>query len=172
MRRIACNHYGLHDACLLTQFRRRQASDAIERETAPGEEVIDASEHERAAMARLILHKLGSRQPECPQYAAIQLALSREIADLARECDPQEASARDGIGPEIDAGQCLRSKAPGGLFKRLARDRLGERLARFQMTRGLVQHDAPGDPFLYQQESIVTYDDCGHRDIGFYRHGR
>jgi hypothetical protein len=110
----------------LTQLRDGEIGDAIEWKALAGKEIIDASENERTAMSRLILGKLGARQPERPQDAAIEFAVSREIADVACERDPQEASSIERIAPEVDAGQRMRSKAPRGLFKCLAYDCLCE----------------------------------------------
>jgi len=69
--------------------------------------------------------------------------------------------------PHVDADAGFDGDFPAGFLQRLARDRLQQRLARFEMAGRLVQSQAVAGGFPDQQEAAITLDHGGYGGVRF-----
>src|SRR5690606_34779879 len=119
-----------------------------EREARAGLEVLDAMQDHRAAQLGAARQELASREPVHGDDAVIETRGSRRRHGRAAERYAQERDARLFALPEIDADDLARREAVAGFLERLAHGGLGERLARLEVTRGLIQYRRAADHLL------------------------
>jgi hypothetical protein len=140
------------------EARDRHLLQHLERVARAAQVILDAELDERTPVLGCARSELPAIQPQRPDDRAVELRIRRALADAARERDAQHHPS-GGTLPEIEAGQRLRHEFPAGLLAGLADHGLDERLARLEMTRRLVQHDAPRGALLHEQEASVLLGD-------------
>ncbi len=135
-----------------------------------GQVVVDALQHDRAAVAVGGGGDFVAGHPDGAQDALVQRLV--ELAPgLAAEGEAQVGHigpARLGVvARHVHAHQRARNELVRGFLQRLAHHRLLERLVRVEVAGRLVQLDAFAGLFLDQQETAIAFDDRGHGNRWF-----
>src|SRR5258708_31108561 len=154
-------------ACALEVERR----DGPERQAPAGQVVPNTAQDERTAQPPLPLLELRGREPARADDPPIELLPGVVIGDRADEGETQRAAAVGGIAPQVDAEQCARLKAPGGLLAHLAHHGRVERLAPLDVTGGLVDDQAVVDALLDEEQAAGRLRDGRDGDVRTRGHG-
>ena len=110
------------------------------------------------------------RDPECAHDAPVERLLRTMIVHCTAEGEAQEAAAVHRIAPQVDADQSVGPEPPRGLLARFADRRFEQGFAILEMSGGLVQHQAAGDPLLDHEKATVELDDRRDGDLGIPGH--
>ena len=143
----------------------------IERETPPREAIVDATHHQRRAVAGRLAPDLLWREPNRADDAGVERTAGLGLADVARKC---KADVGHVIGAGmilVDPQQARRFECAGGLFQGLARDGLDQGFAGVEVPGRLIKELASCGVLLDQQEAAIALDDGGYGDAGFPDNG-
>jgi hypothetical protein len=101
----------------------------------------------------------------------IERLLRAVIRDRAGEREPLRHAAGLKVPPEVDIDELARSEEPCGLLAHLADDSLEQRLARLDMSGGLIDDQLAVDAFFDDEKATVSlrYGGDGDLRVG---HGR